>query len=296
MTDDFHFDTEIIIKLHHQKFRIGEVPIPTYYGDEICYVNGMSYAKNVMNSLVRYDRTVRGITRYPEYAEYFPAYPIKTAKYSSHSMFLRLVGTNKDVLDLGCGHGYFSRELSKRKNRIVGIDILPEPHERDVFDQYIQADLNDRDLDLAALVDGRRFDVVLLPDVLEHLNEPERLLKACKAVLRPHGIVIISLPNVANITVRASLLMGRFDYTERGILDKTHVRFFTRKTARALVESSGFELVEHTMSVMPVELILGVEPDRAPMRILGGVMKGLTSVLPGLLGYQSILLCRPRGA
>jgi 2-polyprenyl-3-methyl-5-hydroxy-6-metoxy-1,4-benzoquinol methylase len=294
MTNDFHFDTEIIIKLHHQKLRIAEVPIPTYYGDEICYVNGMSYAKNVMRSLVRYDRTVNGITRYPEFAEYFPTYPLKNARYSSHSQILKLVGKQKDVLDVGCGHGYFSRELHKQGNRIVGIDIVPEPDERDVLERYIQADLNDRRLDLADLVGDRRFDVVLLPDVLEHLNEPERLLRACKAVLRPHGIVIISLPNVANITVRASLLMGRFDYTERGILDRTHLRFFTRKTARDLVKKSGYDIVEHRMTVMPVELVLGLNPERGPMRVLGGLMHGLTSLMPGLLGYQSLLVCRPR--
>lgn len=294
MTNDFHFDTEIIIKLHHQRFRITEVPIPTYYGDEICYVNGMSYAKNVMRSLMRYDRTVNGITRYPEFAEYFPTYPLKRARYSSHSWILRLVGEHKDVLDVGCGHGYFSRELRKQHNRVVGIDIVPEPSERDALERYIQADLNDRNLDVLDLVGDRRFDVVLLPDVLEHLTDPERLLEACKAVLRPRGIAIISLPNIANITVRASLLLGRFDYTERGILDRTHVRFFTRKTARAMIERCGYEMLEHNMSVMPVELVLGLKPDRGPMRLLSGLMHGMTSLMPGLLGYQSILVCRPR--
>jgi glycosyltransferase involved in cell wall biosynthesis len=71
MTDDFHFDTEIIIKLHHQGFRIHEVPIPTYYGDEICYVNGMKYARDVFEAVKRYQRTVAGVERAPEFAEYF---------------------------------------------------------------------------------------------------------------------------------------------------------------------------------------------------------------------------------
>ena len=95
MTNDFHFDTEIIIKLHHQGFRIKEIPIPTYYGDEICYVNGMKYAKDVVRSVLRYRSTVRSVTRHPEYQEYFVNYPPKESKYSSHFYFQRLTGSNR---------------------------------------------------------------------------------------------------------------------------------------------------------------------------------------------------------
>jgi len=73
MTDDFHFDTEIIIKLHHQNYRIEEVPIPTYYGDEICYVNGLKYAADVVRAVRRYNATIRAQKRYPEFAEYWPS-------------------------------------------------------------------------------------------------------------------------------------------------------------------------------------------------------------------------------
>lgn len=75
MTDDFHFDTQIIVKLHHQQFRIREVPIPTYYGDEVCHVNGVQYAWNVIQTLLRYRRTVSAARSAPEYAEFHPARP-----------------------------------------------------------------------------------------------------------------------------------------------------------------------------------------------------------------------------
>src|SRR5205085_1117863 len=101
MTNDFHFDTEIIIKLHHQGYRITEVPIPTYYGDEICYVNGMKYARNVARAVRRYKATVRSVTRYPEFQEYFVHYPLKESRHSSHHYFLSLTGANQDVLDVG---------------------------------------------------------------------------------------------------------------------------------------------------------------------------------------------------
>ena len=81
-------------------------------------------------------------------------------------------------------------------------------------------------------------------DILEHLVRPERLLQDCREVLTPKGAVVISVPNVANIAVRLMLLFGRFDYTERGILDKTHLRFFTRKAARAMLRGNGYKVVE----------------------------------------------------
>ncbi len=105
MTGDFHFDTEIIIKLNHQGFKIAEVPIPTYYGNEICYVNGMRYARDVFRAVRRYRRTCRAVARYPEFAEYFVHYPIKHSRHSSHDYVRRMVGANREVLDIGCGAG-----------------------------------------------------------------------------------------------------------------------------------------------------------------------------------------------
>ena len=99
MTDDFHFDTEIIIKLQHQGFRIHEVPIPTYYGDELCYVNGLKYAVDVAKAVRRYDQTRRSVRCYPEFQEFFVHYPIKTSLHSSHEFVKRAVGRGHEVLD-----------------------------------------------------------------------------------------------------------------------------------------------------------------------------------------------------
>ena len=93
MTDDFHFDTEIIIKLHHQRFMICEVPIPTYYGSEICYVNGLKYASDVFRAVRRYKRTRNSVECFPEYREYFIHYPVKTSRYSSHDYVREMAGS-----------------------------------------------------------------------------------------------------------------------------------------------------------------------------------------------------------
>ena len=125
MTDDFHFDTEIIIKLHHQGFRIGEVPIPTYYGDEICHVNGLKYAADVARAVRRYNQTRQSLAKHPEFQEYFVHYPVKTSPHSSHEFVKAAVGSGHDVLDVGCGEGFLAAQLQRAGNRVYGVDSLP---------------------------------------------------------------------------------------------------------------------------------------------------------------------------
>jgi len=293
MTDDFHFDTQIIIKLHHQNFRIREVPIPTYYGGEICYVNGMKYAWDVLKAVHRYRRSVQSVTRHPEFDEYFVHYPPKRSRFSSHDYFVKLAGAGQDILDCGCGEGFIASKLAANGNRVVGIDNLPAPAVESAFDCYICADLSRGLEDALPAIGSRRFHRVLLMDVLEHLPRPALLLRDCRRVLAPNGRLLVSVPNVANITVRLMLLLGRFEYRDRGILDRTHVRFFTRKSTRRLLEQNGWRVVDGKMTVMPLELVLGLEPENPLMRMITRLLAGATALLPGLLGYQSIFIAAP---
>jgi 2-polyprenyl-3-methyl-5-hydroxy-6-metoxy-1,4-benzoquinol methylase len=293
-TDDFHFDTEMIVKLHHQGFRILERPIPTYYGDELCYVNGLKYAKDVFRSVVRYKRTVQSVACHPEYAEYFVRYPLKESRYSSHFYFLGLAGEDNDVLDIGCGGGFFAQRIAQRGNRVVGVDrAQPEAGCLGAFQGFVRAEVDRGLSEVLPHLEGRTFDRVLLQDILEHLPDPRWLLKDCVEVLKPNGQVLVSVPNVANITVRWSLLLGRFEYTERGILDRTHLRFFTRRSARQLLQECGYEILQERMTVMPVELALGLPATHLLMRVANGVLAALTWLMPGLLGYQHVLVARP---
>jgi len=295
MTPDFHFDTEIIIKLHHQRFRIREVPIPTYYGSELCNVDGLKYARNVLRSVWRYQQTCRSVARAPEFAEYFVHYPIKQTRYSSHGYARRMVGNNREVLDIGCGEGFFAAELKKGGNRVVGVDALPAASESHALEQYFSADLNDA-RGVFRQLNGRRFDRVLLLDVLEHLVQPEQLLSEAKGALNPNGCLVVSLPNVAHFAVRLALLFGQFNYAERGILDRTHLRFFTRRTARRLLEDAGYEILEARATVTPAELVVGLPPANVFIRTLHTIQAALAWLLPGLMGYQFVFLARPRTA
>src|SRR5262249_49882611 len=113
------------------------------------------------------------------------------------------------------------------------------------------------------------FDVVVCADVLEHLPEPERLLAKIAAWLAPRGTLLVSLPNVAHVSVRAALLAGRFPYADRGILDRTHLRFYTRASGQRLLEDAGFRISEVEPTAMPYELawpLLARSPWSGPAR------------------------------
>lgn len=291
MTDDFHFDTEIIIKLHHQGYRFKEVPIPTYYGDELCYVDGMKYAKDVARAVRRYKQTCRSVNCYPEFQEYFVHYPIKQSKYSSHYYARLLTGSHHDVLDIGCGEGFFAAEIAQSGNRITGIDDRVAPA-NEVFERYFSADLDEGISTVVEKLDGQRFDRVLLLDVLEHLKSPETILQQVHGALKREGSVIVSLPNVANIWVRMMLLFGQFNYQQRGLLDKTHLRFFTRKSARRLLEENGYTIGQEHETVIPIELVLGWSEKNVFLRLMNRCLAAATWLMPGLFGYQIMFVAR----
>jgi 2-polyprenyl-3-methyl-5-hydroxy-6-metoxy-1,4-benzoquinol methylase len=202
------------------------------------------------------------------------------------------VGTNREVLDIGCGEGLLATELKNNGNRITGIDELPRAARESVLEQYYSADLDKGIEPVLRALNGKRFDCVLLLDVLEHLRQPEKILEECHQVVGPDSDVIISLPNVANITVRLMLLFGRFNYRNQGILDRTHLRFFTLKTARQFIESRGFRIVQQRMTVMPLEIVLGLADDNWLMKAINGTLRVFTRIFPRLLGYQSVFVAR----
>jgi len=205
-----------------------------------------------------------------------------------------MVGRGQEVLDIGCGEGFFAAELVKNGNVVTGVDALDTAHHNEALQEYFPVDLNGPRGSLTRVLRGRKFDRALLLDVLEHLVRPEDLLAEAKDTLNRHGKLIVSVPNVANITVRLMLLLGKFDYTERGILDRTHLRFFTRKTARKFLEESGWEILESRVTVMPLELVLGWSPSNPLMRAVTGLLAMFTKMLPGLLGYQLMYVLKPR--
>jgi 2-polyprenyl-3-methyl-5-hydroxy-6-metoxy-1,4-benzoquinol methylase len=166
---------------------------------------------------------------------------------TNHTLMLNLIGHNKRVLECGCATGYMSRVLAERGCRVTGVEIAPEAAEqaRPFCDKVIVGDLDQLDL-AGALGCGppAPFDVVVFGDVLEHLRDPLRVLSASRSVLAPEGYVVASIPNVAHGDVRLSLLKGVFRYRPLGLLDDTHIRFFTRESIEELFDAAGFVISE----------------------------------------------------
>ena len=158
----------------------------------------------------------------------------------THARMIEMVGTGKKVVDFGCWTGFVARELKKRGCYVTGIEIDPEAAEeaRSVCDRVIVADLDT--IDLAAALQGEEYDVGLFGDVIEHLKEPARLLAQMRDMLSSGGCIVVSVPNIAHASIRLMLLQGRFDYADTGILDDTHLKYYTRRSIGDLLEACGY--------------------------------------------------------
>jgi 2-polyprenyl-3-methyl-5-hydroxy-6-metoxy-1,4-benzoquinol methylase len=161
---------------------------------------------------------------------------------TTHATIIRLAGKNKRVLELGCGPGHMSRILRERGCNVTAIEIDPIAAERAsaCCENVIVGDLEDMDFDRE--LGGARFDLIIAADVLEHLKDPAMVLRKIKSHLRPDGYFIVSIPNVAHLSVRLALLSGRFPYAETGLLDRTHLRFFTRDSVERLFDDAGIAI------------------------------------------------------
>jgi 2-polyprenyl-3-methyl-5-hydroxy-6-metoxy-1,4-benzoquinol methylase len=178
----------------------------------------------------------------------------------SHALMIRMVGGGKRVLDVGCWTGEMSAEFARRNRRVVGVEIDRDAAEqaRKLLDDVVVADVTELDFEETFGPDA--FDVIVFGDVLEHLADPVSVLRGISGVLADSGFVVASVPNVAHGSVRLRLLGGEFSYTDVGLLDRSHLRFFTADTVRELFEDAGFAIVELQRTT--------VDPLRAPERPL----------------------------
>jgi methionine biosynthesis protein MetW len=163
---------------------------------------------------------------------------------NSHTLAALSVPAGSRVLDLGAADGSVARALNERRCTVWGVeqDELSASAAAHVCQRVIQADLESDDVWRSLA--GESFDAILALDVLEHLRDPKAALRRAAAHLRPGGFVVVSLPNVTHAAVRLSLLQGHFQYTETGLLDYTHLRFFDRASAERLMADSGLVIAE----------------------------------------------------
>lgn len=202
-------------------------------------------------------------------------------RFDRSYLLQKFVGRSRNVLELGCSTGYISRLLKQYDCRVVGIEMDRDAaySASSICDRVLVADLNtDEWMEQVK----ETFDVVLMGDVLEHLVHPDRVLTNVRSVLAPGGEIVVSLPNLVHWSQRLKTLLGQFSYQSTGLLDHTHLRFFTARTARHLIEKSGYSIVKF-------------------YPIIGGPFTGnlrpfwqlLARLRPNLFGFQLLFRAQP---
>lgn len=213
-------------------------------------------------------------------------YRFDPAPYNTHQLLLGEVPAGSMVLEVGTASGYLGEYLIHEKGCTVwGIEPVKELYQ-DAFavgytkliNKSAEAVLLENDLA------GQQFDCVLLGDVLEHMADPGGVLRGLKKYLKPGAVLIVSLPNITHYSIRWNLLFGRFERTDAGILDRTHLQFFTRESARALLADNGYK----------VEMVRpsGGYLERFGKRKLFGVGSKLLFLFPRLFSEQFIFRVR----
>jgi 2-polyprenyl-3-methyl-5-hydroxy-6-metoxy-1,4-benzoquinol methylase len=286
---DFDFDTQIIVQLHDAGRRIAEVPIPTYYGEEICYVNGVSYARDVLRDVAQYRLSKAGIGAH-DWVPMPEEYDLKESEGTSHHTILAMLEKLPPgrVLDLGCSGGRLGEHIRGLGFHVTGVDTVEIEGVRERIDRFVHGDL-EAGIPAAA---GRDFDYVVAADVIEHVSRPERVLRNIADVLAPQGQALISTPNFGHWYPRVRTGLGMFDYDRRGILDQTHLRFFTRRSFLNLLSRSRFKVEELSYTGLPFDaLAAGTGPTSTTARRID---RGLVQARPTLFAYQFVARVSPR--
>lgn len=181
---------------------------------------------------------------------------------------------DKKILEVGCATGYMGEKLRKQGNYVVGLDISKKDIQKakKVLDQAFVVDLESEKLPKLNF----KFDLILLTEVIEHLFEPELVIKKLVTVLKPEGQILISTPNFLHLYNRCKMLCGNFEYIEETVINKSHIHFFTYSTLKKTIDSLGLKIVKENHVIFP--------------RTLSFVWKAF----PELFAYQIIFLCQKK--
>lgn len=285
------FDTELILQAFHVGARVEEFSIPALPGA----VSGgaVKHAGEIMATMVQFKMHQMGMLCSLKYRDLDSnRYQDKTGMlYSSHRLALEIIAglAPKTLLDLGSGPGYVARRCREMGIRVTGVDVS-EPTSGSVH-HFVAHDLEEPDLPL----DPFEFDAVLMLDVIEHLANPEEFLISLRNKSRalrvgaPGSRIVLSTPNIAFAAVRANLALGRFNYAERGILDISHKRLFTRHSLLRMLTDCGYRIER----VLPIGAPFEAVVEGGVGGVLGRRAQALADAWPTLFAFQFLVVATP---
>jgi 2-polyprenyl-3-methyl-5-hydroxy-6-metoxy-1,4-benzoquinol methylase len=285
--DDRIFDTDILIQCRVLGVPVHQIPLPLYDDAEMAD-SGLGRQLLSLGAAVGYRLHQLHLVRRGQYLvsdSVLTGYTLKRSSTGSHMQIIEAVAPRARVLDLGCSQGLLAGPLRAKGVRVTGVDVLPPDRVGKDLEAYYQQDLEEP----LELPEGRIFDAVVISDVLEHVREPQRLLRAARQHLKPDGRLFVSTGNVALWFYRASLLVGRFEYGPRGILDATHVHLYTRASFRREIEDAGFRVLRERVTALPFEVVLR---STGQSRLVGAIAQGyhlLARLWPGMFAYQFLI-------
>lgn len=290
-SDYFDFDTDIIIQLLLKRKRILEVPIPTFYGDEISRVNEIRYGIKILLSSIQSRIQKWGVFYHPKFDTEGASYPYvpKFGYPSSHQFAYDKVKAGSRVLDLGSGPFFMAEELLKKGAVTLSVDrLFKEPRKDDGRHSAIKADIEE--MDFSTL--GDDFDAILALDVVDQMRSPEGFLERIREAFSHRAPdVIITTANVGFIMTRLSLLLGLFNYGRRGILDLEHLRLFTFRSLQRTLRLAGFDVIGVEGIPAPFPLAFGMN---AFSRALLWINRLLIRISRSFFSYQIAVIARPR--
>ena len=167
-----------------------------------------------------------------------------TDEMSAHAALIRLVGQDRRVLEVGSGWGHVTRMLTQQGCRVTCLELSAEMAtvSEPFCDRMVIGNIEV--MDLAKEFPSEYFNVITFGDVLEHLRDPVAVLRHVKPLLSARGYIVASIPNVSHRSVLYALMLGEFPYSDDGLLDRTHLRFFTRRTVDCMFREAGFHIKE----------------------------------------------------
>lgn len=289
-SNNYSFDTEIIIQLLFANEKISELPIPTYYGEEISYVNGIYYAYQIIIESIKARIQKYNILYERKYdvGEKKNIYLSKVDFKSPHSEAIKRIKQNSFVLDIGCNDGTVANELIKKKNcKVIGADQEIKNLKYEIT-QFQKIDLDNSFPDIKY----DEVDYILILDVIEHIKDPESFMsKLYQKVSDNEKVeIIISTGNISFIIIRLMLLFGFFNYGKRGILDRTHTRLFTFNSMRSLIKGSNFKIKEVLGIPCPFPIVL---KSKSISKILLNINSCLIFLSKSIFSYQMFLTIKP---